>query len=648
MASVGFRSGRAFVIVEGQDARYRGGAIPGATAMGPMVFICGGCRARIRTSRPDVARTRACPRCQMPLANAIPLDAAWPSRSPALGLAEDGTEATDDGLPSRRRSIRRALGPSLALAALLTPILYRAIPDPGRSPLFRVTPASSVRVTRIPPVPDPQDALRPPADDPDGVPPVAVSATTPEVPSPARPTSGEEAPSARPSAAAASPSIPEPSGDGEEGRSPPAIPALPSSEPRVPDGPRRVVVIDQAGRRQVCRLYAQRDGQAVVTLPDGSLGLPSGLIDTDEPFRAATIDEVRGALQEGPYRGFDVVQERHYLVFSQGSREFAEASARLLESLYQGLSKALRDKGVEVQEAEFPLVAVIYATEADFRSHRPVDPDVQAYYDVYSNQIVFYETSRRDQDAPEISARRRPQTVAHEGTHQILQNIGVHPRLAPWPAWLVEGLAEYCAPTTTGRHGTWARFGAVNPFHMATLLDLHDSLALPQTPPGPTSPRIGPPMVEGIVGREELRPTDYAVAWALTHYLATRRFEDFLEYLKRMGRLEPLETRTAEQHLAEFRDGFGAELARMDRKIGLHLAGLKGYEAIPYYAVVFEQPLGPGLLRRATLVSRSPSVIRQWLDTIPSPQGGPIWWRATSWPTRTRALLETEAWGRGR
>ncbi len=94
-----------------------------------------------------------------------------------------------------------------------------------------------------------------------------------------------------------------------------------------------------------------------------------------------------------------------------------------------------------------------------------------------SNRIFFYEKSRRDQDAPEVSALRRPQTVAHEGTHQILHNVGIQPRLSDWPLWLVEGLAEYCSSTRFTRKGVeWAGLGQAHPIHLATIRDLEDPL----------------------------------------------------------------------------------------------------------------------------------------------------------------------------
>jgi len=197
-----------------------------------------------------------------------------------------------------------------------------------------------------------------------------------------------------------------------------------------------------------------------VLLPDGQLGFPRAGTDklayTDEPFRPETADEMSQELLAGPFAGFHALRKGHYLVLYQSTETFAEASLKLLEELYKGLTKAFGERGIPVHEPEFPLVAVIFRTEREFRAHKKVDPDVQAYYEIFTNRIYLYQGSERDEKAPEIAAMRKPQTVAHEGTHQILQNVGVHPRISSWPLWLVEGLAEYCASgVTTGKAG-WA------------------------------------------------------------------------------------------------------------------------------------------------------------------------------------------------
>lgn len=415
---------------------------------------------------------------------------------------------------------------------------------------------------------------------------------------------------------------------------------------------RNVRVRDFDGREVIARVYTEADN-GVVLLPDGRLGWPRQLVEADAPFVPDSADALAARLTEDAFRGFKVKKTEHYVVLYQGSERFAQASASLLESLYQGLSSKLAAKGLPVHPLEFPLVAIIYPDEATFRAASPKLPeDVQAYYDVISNRIHFYETSPRDQEAPDVAARRRPQTVAHEGTHQILQNIGIQPRLASWPPWIVEGLAEYFAPTSVGKNGSWDGANRVNPFHMATIRDLHDPLALQSSRNGPAIPRIGrdprSPLVTYLLTRDELSPTDYALSWALTHFLANKHFDRFIVYLKALGEREPLQPFTAEQNLAEFREkmtaAYKGNLAQFDRAFSHYLAGLRETSPQPYYAVTFEQPISPGVVRRAVLVSQSQALIHQWVEEMSIPRGGPVNWRAQPFPTRTRARLAAEHW----
>jgi hypothetical protein len=372
-----------------------------------------------------------------------------------------------------------------------------------------------------------------------------------------------------------------------------------------------------------------------VLLPDGHLARTNGMAYTDEPFRPVTPEQLKARLLGGEYRDFKCRQTAHYLVFYQCSDKFAEQSGKLLDSLYQGLLEKLGRSGLDVHEAEFPLVAVIFRTEADFRAHRAVAPDVQAYYEIISNRIFFYETRDRELDSPEVAAMRQPQTVAHEGTHQILQNIGLQPRLAEWPTWLVEGLAELAAAPLT-RKGEWVGFHWVNPIHMATLQDLSENQAL--------QPRGGRDRstVHYILTRKDLTPTDYALAWALTHYLARNHEEKFLAYLRTMSRMEPLRDRTPEEHLAEFERHFGPVRVAADRSVREHLARQR-YQPLTYFAVTFEQPMPNGAVRRGTLVSRSPLVIREWLGQVSS-EGGAYVWHAHPFQSQSLAAQFAEQW----
>jgi hypothetical protein len=157
---------------------------------------------------------------------------------------------------------------------------------------------------------------------------------------------------------------------------------------------------------------------------------------------------------------------------------------------------------------------------------------------------------------------------------------------------------------------------------------------------------------ESLITKTRLTPTDYAQAWALTHYLAQKKPNgEFVKYLKAMSQVPPLEPRTPEQQLAEFCKFFGEDLAKLDRKADEYIRKLSqkpGYDLLPYYAVFFEQPLGGGMVRRAATYSQSPQMIEQWVQERSSPEGGIPNWQAFPYPTRTRAISAMTEWMRMR
>ena len=77
----------------------------------------------------------------------------------------------------------------------------------------------------------------------------------------------------------------------------------------------------------------------------------------------------------------------------------------------------------------------------------------------------------------------------------------------------------------------------------------------------------GKTWVEYLVTRTELTPTDYALSWALTYYLARNRSDDFLDFVREMSAMKPLEKRTPEDHLQAFKRAFGEKLGKLDNAV---------------------------------------------------------------------------------
>lgn len=594
--------------------------------MEPVLVSCEGCGSQTWVTRPEVVSDRPCPWCGIPLK---------PGNADAGGW--------EPGLASPRGPVRLAAEAGLLLA-LFTALLFRLAESPGtRASAAAGIPLAAAETHAGPSARDRACGRVPTADcspKPDRSAPARILPPTLPSPDLAR------LDPALPVEPAPTPTPLKREDDASAAANPVNRKADPA--PADADGPRRIRVRNRAGRTVVARVHGEADGEVHVMLPDGQLGIPDRPAFTPLAFETATADEMARDLLDGPFAGFQLHRTPHYLIVYRSTSEFAEESGRVLESLYKGLTEAFRKFDVPVHESEFPLVAVIFRSESDFRAHKPVDPSVQAYYEIYSNRIFFYQTSERDELAPEVAALRRPQTVAHEGTHQILSNIGIHPRLAPWPPWLIEGLAEYCSTPLTTRRGTsWAGLGVVNSLHLATIRDLDDPLSgqvAGSSRPEHIGRKPGMPLVEYLARKTDLTPTDYALSWAMTHYLARKRVNEFVRFLRTMSALPPLQTRTPDDQLDAFRQAFGKDLVKLDHEIGVYLSKLKVTNHLPYYAVMFEQRVGGGLMKRAAIVSQSPSMIRQWLDTVSSSQGDPPLWQALPFPNRTPALATAQDW----
>ena len=60
--------------------------------------------------------------------------------------------------------------------------------------------------------------------------------------------------------------------------------------------------------------------------------------------------------------------------------------------------------------------------------------------------------------------------------------------------------------------------------------------------------------------------------------------------------------------------------------------------------MIFEQQVGPVAVRRHFMVSQSPSVIRQWIESVTAPEGAVPHWRVFPHPTQKKALEAAEQW----
>jgi hypothetical protein len=327
----------------------------------------------------------------------------------------------------------------------------------------------------------------------------------------------------------------------------------------------------------VAQTYVEIGDRYVVKLPAGELRsvLKAETTVTERPFRAATKEEMEAELLE-QFKGFRAFSTEHYLCIHNTSDGFCERKARILEAIHPLLILFCEQQGLSPAPQSTPLVVVMFKTRDEFQEFRRMPEQALAYYNSVSNRIYLYEHSKLEDVAPLIAIMQSTSTIAHEGVHQILHNIGVQKRLASWPMWISEGLPEYFSGASLS---STSQAGVAAP-NQLRMHDLFQHLA--------SRPASGDgSLVREVVSAQSLSSTQYAVAWALTHYLATQRTKDFSEYLQRLSRIPPLAV--TDHSVTQFATHFGNDFAEIEKEVLAHARSLPYTDPLasqPHYMVI--------------------------------------------------------------
>lgn len=350
---------------------------------------------------------------------------------------------------------------------------------------------------------------------------------------------------------------------------------IPANREAIEVKDRRVLVArgDSAENEPVVAMvYLEIGDHYIVMLPDGALqSLPQReTTPTDRPFEAMDKDDLAEQLKQ-EFQGFKTRETRRYLSVYNTDDAFCERKLAILETMYPLLVSFLKRQKLDVTKPDTPLIVVMFRTKDEFLKYREMPESLMAYYNGVNNRIFLYQYSEVATDAPMIAAMQSTSMIAHEGVHQILHNVGVQKRLSDWPIWISEGLAEYFAPTTASR-SKWSGVGKPNHLRMRVFFEyLRDT-------PGVG----GGSMIRRLVSAESLTSTDYAIAWALTHYLATKRKSDLFAYVREVADSTPLTKRYDNVEL--FEKHMGDDFAKIEREMIKHI------QSLPYSNPVLNQP----------------------------------------------------------
>lgn len=413
---------------------------------------------------------------------------------------------------------------------------------------------------------------------------------------------------------------------------------------------RCVTTNDDAGRAVVARVHVLVGDAAIVMLPNGVLVArrAGDFAPTDRKFAPTDKTTLAAELVESDFVGFKTRQSRHYLYLYNTSEEFALGTSRILETMLPGVAEYAKAQRIEVCDPQIPLVVVMFKTEREFQAFRRMPEGVIAYYQPVSNRVYMYEESHLADSRPDLAIQQAIATIAHEGAHQILHNIGVQQRLSIWPMWLSEGLAEYFAPTSVGARLKWKGAGQINDMRMFELEQYLKSRAS-EKPDGT--------MIAQTVLAGRLTSTGYASAWALTHFLAKNRRAEFNQLVREASKLGPLECFGAiaapgivRANQAAFLKTFGSDLPDMETRLVAHLRKLPytdPFAALPHYVAtvvhfVGKKPLREvGTFHNAALADKW---VRETIGKIPAERRAGAQQSIRQFPNRATAETYARQW----
>ncbi|MCC9606941.1 DUF1570 domain-containing protein [Blastopirellula sp. JC732] len=285
-------------------------------------------------------------------------------------------------------------------------------------------------------------------------------------------------------------------------------------------------------------------------------------------FTPLSQSQVRGELLREFGNQFEVTGTGHYLVVHPPGQR--DRWANRFEELHRSFQGYFTSRGFRVAPAQFPLVAVVFPTFAEYAKHSAklgvrVTPGMVGYYSGRTNRVLMYDISAGQED--DAFWEENAATMVHEATHQTAFNAGIHSRTAIQPKWVVEGLATmFEAP------GVWnsAVYRRASDRINRGRLDWFQDYAAKSRPSGSLKSLIESDKIFGK--RPDIA---YSESWAVCFYLVETDPRNFARYLSTVAARPPGSDYSAAQRIADFESAFGSNWEMLEARFLRYIQGLK-------------------------------------------------------------------------
>ncbi len=311
--------------------------------------------------------------------------------------------------------------------------------------------------------------------------------------------------------------------------------------------------------------FLTRSGRLLEFAPDAA----TNFAPASGPFRGYTPAEMRGQLLREFGNGFEVSGGGRFLVVHPAGQQ--DVWAPRFEALQRSFAHYFAARGMKPPEPRFPLVAVVFAKQADFARYATAEGNhasgsMLGYYSPASNRIVMFDITAGQGKSNSTDWTTNAETIIHEALHQAAFNGGLHNRFGQTPRWVAEGLG-----TLFEARGVWssqqypAAADRVNRGQLAAFrryLPRRKSSALAE-------------LIAADRGFEVDTPGAYAEAWALTYYLSETEPKKYFQYLQRTAATKSFEAYRGPERLRDFTEIFGGNFELLNARMLRQLAAIK-------------------------------------------------------------------------
>jgi len=261
------------------------------------------------------------------------------------------------------------------------------------------------------------------------------------------------------------------------------------------------------------------------------------LHDTPEKPGKPSRSKQRLALLEQVYESFlltffsqgidlEVPRERMKVVLFEQESDFKNFSVRVDASLIHALGYWSPLNNISVffdhgSSEEFKLLAkAAKELEKLGKEIRGLTPEAKRIIRLGKALKVLVQILQEGQDI---------EVVSHEATHQLAGNTALFPRHVMTPRWVHEGLAAYFE---CPNNATWSGIGAVNGTRLESYRRLEGHPLL-------TVEFIVGDSVFKLAASHRAQYEAYGQAWAMTHFMLSEHFVEFIKFYRRLGEMPP-------------------------------------------------------------------------------------------------------------